>query len=36
MSDKVDDLFLLIESKRNTLTAVEQIIADYFISKRKY
>lgn len=35
MSDKVDDLFLLIESKRNTLTAVEQVIADYFISKRK-
>src|SRR5699024_3289299 len=35
MSNKVDDLFLLVESKRDSLTAVEQDIADYFISKRK-
>jgi DNA-binding MurR/RpiR family transcriptional regulator len=35
MAEKVDDLFLLIESKRNDFTDVEQVIADYFISKRE-
>lgn len=34
MSNRIDDLFLLIESKRNELTNVEQTIADYFLAKR--
>lgn len=34
MGRNLDDLFLLIESRRNTFTAVEQSIADYFISKQ--
>ncbi|APX71412.1 MurR/RpiR family transcriptional regulator [Companilactobacillus allii] len=35
MENKVDDLFLLIESHRNSFTSVEQNIADYFISKQE-
>jgi len=35
MANRVDDLYLLIESKRDSLTSVEQVIADYFISKQK-
>lgn len=35
MANKVDDLYLLIESKRDQFTSVEQVIADYFIGKRK-
>ncbi|WP_334333073.1 MurR/RpiR family transcriptional regulator [Companilactobacillus sp. HBUAS59544] len=34
MSNKVDDLYLLIESKRNEFTSVEQVVADYFIGKQ--
>lgn len=35
MANKVDDLYLLIESRRDELTSVEQVIADYFIAKQK-
>lgn len=35
MANEINDLFLLIESKRNDFTSVEQVIADYFIAKRK-
>lgn len=35
MANDVNDLYLLIESKRNDFTSVEQVIADYFIGKQK-
>lgn len=34
MENKVDDLFLLIEARRDLFTTVEQQIADYFVSKQ--